>query len=480
VIRRRLVALILAVVALVTAISGVLIVTTLRSRLLDSLDRELATRSSAVAPERGHGGGGDGGGGDGGGGDGGGGGGRPRPPREGAERSPFEVRRYAFVEIDASGAVVSSVTSGPEDDPDPLPDVAGLRAPAGPVTVGSMAGGDQQFRVILDRQGDGSTLVTGLSLEDVDRSVKTAREIVVLAGVFAVALAGAIVWLTVRRSLRPIDQMVVTAERIAAGDLAERAPVPQPATEIGHLGTALNLMLDRIEAAVDAKTASEARTRRFAADASHELRTPLTSIRGYAELYRRGARSDDDVARAMTRIEHEAVRMGDLVEDLLLLTRLDQGRPLEQEPVDVTAVVLDAVAAARVVDPERAIEVDVHQDPVVVTGDAHRLRQVVDNLLANVRDHTPPGTSTTVQLSIDGGLARLNVADDGPGMDAEAMTLAFERFWQAGGDTAKSGAGLGLAIVSEIVAAHGGGISLDTRPGAGATFTVTLPRHNGL
>jgi two-component system OmpR family sensor kinase len=276
--------------------------------------------------------------------------------------------------------------------------------------------------------------------------------------------------------------MIVSAERIAAGELSERAPVPQPASEVGHLGTALNVMLDRIEEAVDAKTASEARTRRFAADASHELRTPLTSIRGYAELYRQGARSPEEVALAMGRIEHEAVRMGDLVGDLLLLARLDQGRPLEREEVDLTGLVLDAVAAAKAVEPDRPVQVDVGEEPVTVLGDPHRLRQVVDNLVANVRDHTGPDTTISVRLGLAAGgrRATLVVADDGPGMNGEEASRAFDRFWQAGGDgqlatSGQRGTGLGLSIVSEIVAAHGGDIRLDTSPGAGATFTITLP-----
>ena len=299
-----------------------------------------------------------------------------------------------------------------------------------------------------------------------------------MACLLAIAATGAVVWLTVRRTLHPIDQMIGTAERIAEGKLSERAPVPQPASEVGHLGTALNLMLDRIETAVDAKTQSEARTRRFAADASHELRTPLTSIRGYAELYRQGARSPDEVALAMTRIEHEAVRMGGLVEDLLLLARLDQRRPLEREPVDLTLLVLDAVAAARASDPSREIRVDLGEEPVEVPGDPGRLRQVVDNLLANVREHTPAGTTTTVSLASHRcATATVVVADDGPGMTADDAAHAFDRFWQAGGDGTGGhhGTGLGLAIVAEIVAAHGGRVDLRTSPGQGAAFTVHLP-----
>jgi two-component system OmpR family sensor kinase len=277
----------------------------------------------------------------------------------------------------------------------------------------------------------------------------------------------------VRRGLRPIDEIIGTAERIADGDLSERAPAPKRADEVGHLGTALNTMLDRIEEAVAGKTQSEARTRRFAADASHELRTPLTSIRGYAELYRQGARSPEEVERAMARIEREAVRMGVLVEDLLLLARLDQGRPLERAPVDLTALVLDSATAARAIEPDRPFQVDVGERPVVVTGDGNRLRQVVDNLLTNVREHTAAGTSVTVALTVGDATATLVVADEGPGMTNEAAARVFDRFWQA--EPTSRGTGLGLSIVAEIVAAHGGTIDLATAPGEGARFTVVLP-----
>ena len=479
-IRRRLVAAIVLVVAVVTGAAGVLIVVALEHRLIDGVDEELASRTNAVSPPPGSnlgrrppptpGGGGPGGGPGGPGGGGGGG---------GPERSPFDVRRYAFVTMDAAGTIVSSVATGPGDDPDPLPNVAGLKAPSGPVTVGSVGDGDLRYRVVMIPQPDGGALAAGISLSDVDQAVETAREVVIAASLLALAATGGVVWFTVRRRLRPIDQMIATAEKIADGELSERTPVPHPSSEVGHLGTALNVMLDRIEEAVDAKSASEARTRRFAADASHELRTPLTSIRGYAELYRAGARSPEEVERAMKRIEHEAVRMGGLVEDLLLLARLDQGRPLEREPVDLTAVVLDAVAGAGAIEPDRAIAVELGDEPVEVRGDLHRLRQVVDNLLTNAREHTPAGTPVSVALSADRGTgtATVVVADQGPGMTADDAAHAFDRFWQAGGDRGPSakGTGLGLSIVSEIVNAHGGGIRLDTEPGKGASFTVTLP-----
>jgi two-component system OmpR family sensor kinase len=458
VIRRRLVAVILAVVAAVTGGAGVLIVVTLERRLVADVDQELASQATAVGPRQGFGR-------------------RLPPPPQQDEHSPFDVRRYAYVTLDASGKVLTSTPAGRGDEPDPLPDVAGMKAPAGPVTVGSVDGSDLQYRVVLTPMPDGGALAAAISLEDVDAAVRTATGTVVAACALAVVLAGAIVWLTVRRGLRPIDEMINTAERIAEGELSERAPVPKRASEVGDLGNALNTMLDRIEEAVEGKTASEARTRRFAADASHELRTPLTSIRGYAELYRQGARSPEDVERAMARIEREAVRMGDLVEDLLLLARLDQGRPLESSPLDLTALVLDAATAARAVEPDRPLRVDVGERPVVVTGDGNRIRQVIDNLLANVREHTPAATGVSVGLAADGATATLVVADDGPGMTAETAARVFDRFWQA--EPTSRGTGLGLAIVSEIVAAHGGTIDLVTAPGQGAAFTVVLPVDGG-
>ncbi len=452
-IRRRLVAVILAVVAAVTGGAGVLIVLTLERRLVADVDQELTTQATAVAPRQGFGR-------------------RPPPPPREDERSPFDVRRYAYVSLDSRGEITSSTPAGRGDDPDPLPDVSGLKAPAGPLTVGAVEGG-LQYRVVLTPMPDGGALAAAISLKDVDAAVRTATGTVGLACALAVVLAGGIVWLTVRRGLRPIDEMIGAAERIADGDLSERAPVPKRADEVGHLGNALNTMLDRIEEAVADKTASEARTRRFAADASHELRTPLTSIRGYAELYRHGARSPEDVERAMARIEREAVRMGVLVEDLLLLARLDQGRPLEAAPVDLTALVLDAATAARAVEPDRPFHVDVGERPVIVTGDGNRLRQVVDNLLTNVREHTSPATDVTLTLVADDATATVVVADDGPGMTAEAAAQVFDRFWQA--EPTHRGTGLGLSIVSEIVAAHGGTIDLATAPGEGARFTVVLP-----
>jgi two-component system OmpR family sensor kinase len=248
-------------------------------------------------------------------------------------------------------------------------------------------------------------------------------------------------------------------------------------TEIGRLGIALNSMLAQIEAAFEERRASESRLRRFVADASHELRTPLTSIRGYAELFRRGASSrPEDLEKSMRRIEVEASRMGVLVDDLLLLARLDQGRPLERAPVDLSVVAGDAVESARAVEPDRPIDVALSR-PALVEGDEGKLRQVVDNLLDNVRVHTSPRTPVHVKVERSGSEVVLSVVDEGAGLSPEAAGRVFERFYR--GDPARSrvtgGAGLGLSIVAAIVEAHGGRVGVSSPEGAGAAFEVRLP-----
>ena len=281
----------------------------------------------------------------------------------------------------------------------------------------------------------------------------------------------------VRVGLRPLDEIEATAGAIANGDLSQRVRRAEQRTEVGRLGLALNAMLGQIETAFAAKDASEGRLRRFLADASHELRSPLTSIRGYAELFRRGASErPDDLAKVLLRIEDESSRMGILVDDLLLLARLDQGRPLEREAIDLTLVADDAVDAARAVEPDRDIELDA-PDTLVVDGDAQRLRQVFDNLLANVRTHTPRGAPAGVRLSASGDTAVIEVADSGPGIPDAAREQLFNRFFRA--DPARSrdhgGAGLGLSIVAAIVEAHGGTVVAGDREPSGAVFRVELP-----
>jgi len=268
-----------------------------------------------------------------------------------------------------------------------------------------------------------------------------------------------------------------TAGAIAAGDLTRRVEPADSKSEIGRLGLALNGMLSQIESAFAERTASNGRLRRFVADASHELRTPLTSIRGYSEMLRRGAaESPEDAELARRRIEEESIRMTGLVDDMLVLARLDQGRPLEQEPVDLQAIATDAAADARVVAPQREINLT-SAGTVVVNGDDTRLRQVLGNLVRNAIVHTPPQTSIDISLSTQDSVARLSVADHGPGLSAEEIDRIFEPFYRADPSRSRDsgGAGLGLSIVSAVVTAHGGQVKVRETDGGGATFEVDLP-----
>ncbi len=271
--------------------------------------------------------------------------------------------------------------------------------------------------------------------------------------------------------------MAHTAARIAGGDLAQRVDDDDARTETGRLGLALNGMLDRLETAFREREASERRLRQFLADASHELRTPLVSIRGYAELFRMGAaRKPAEVDKAMRRIEEESTRMGSLVDDMLALARLDEVASVAHDDVDLAGLARDAVDDARAAAPDRAITAAA-DGPVIVRGDADRLRQVLANLLGNALAHTPAGSAVEVSVRGGGEAARLEVRDHGPGLPAEDPATLFERFWRAEGgrERGKSGAGLGLAIVAAIAEGHGGGVTAANAPGGGASFVVTLP-----
>ena len=332
------------------------------------------------------------------------------------------------------------------------------------------------WRALATTLQSGGTLVVAVPLTETTATLRRLLGVELVASAIVLAAVTALALWLVRLGLRPLDDMASTADEIAAGDLSQRVRPAGPRTEVGRLGMALNGMLSQIEAAFEQRRASEARLRRFVADASHELRTPLTSIRGYAELFRRGADSrPEDLARSMAAIETEAVRMGVLVDDLLLLARLDQGRPLEREPVNLADVAAQAVEAARAIEPERRVALEVDGD-VALAGDGGRLRQVLDNLLENARVHAPPDTTTTVRLARVGDEVELTVADDGPGLSPDARARAFERFYRD--DDARSrdtgGAGLGLAIVAAIVAAHGGTVAVDD-DGGGASITARLP-----
>ncbi|MDT5013591.1 MAG: two-component system, OmpR family, sensor kinase, partial [Mycobacterium sp.] len=345
-----------------------------------------------------------------------------------------------------------------------------------------------RYRVVARYSRTGKTIVSGLPMASVDNTLLSVGVIFAIVAGTALLAAIAVGIVIIRRQLAPVSRVSAAALQVANLDL-ERGDVrlapmvavdPAAAhTEVGQLATAVNRMLERISAALAVRHASEMRVRQFVADASHELRTPLTAIRGYTELAQR--RRDDvpaEVAHAMGRVESEAVRMTHLVEDLLLLARLDTGRPLERDPVDLSQLVIDAVADAHVAGPDHQWSLDLPDEPVIVTGDGPRLQQVLVNLLANARTHTPAGTSVKTSLAGDGnGAAVLTVTDNGPGIPDSLRPEIFERF--ARGDTSRSrregSTGLGLAIVSAVIKAHHGTIDVHSTPGDTA-FVVHLPR----
>ncbi|GAB2988029.1 HAMP domain-containing histidine kinase [Amycolatopsis acidiphila] len=353
-----------------------------------------------------------------------------------------------------------------------------------PRTV-SLSGGE--YRVLAISTDDGVELF-GLPMDQANTTLVTVGSI--LGGVAAAAVlgAGVVGAFVVRRTLRPLDRVAAAASKVTElpldrGDVALSVRVPvtdtDPTTEVGQVGYALNRMLGHIDNALDARKASETRVRQFVADASHELRTPLAAIRGYAELTRRSnGRVPPDVAHAMNRVESEAARMSTLVDDLLLLARLDAGRPLERSEVDLSRLVADAVGDAHIAGPQHRWRLELPGEPVVVPGDAQRLHQVLANLLANGRTHTPPGTTVTTRLAVAAdGSAVLTVTDNGPGIAPELLPNVFERF--ARGDSSRSRAagstGLGMAIAAAVVSAHHGQVHVRSRPGR-TEFEVRLPR----
>ncbi len=344
--------------------------------------------------------------------------------------------------------------------------------------------GGPQFRVLVTVEPDGDRLVLGQPL---DATTATLHQLflvelaVTLAALVAATAVG--VWL-VTVGLRPLRRVEETAEAIAEGELERRVPGESERTEVGRLARVLNVMLGRIQQAFAQRDATEARLRaseermrQFVADASHELRTPLSAVSAYAELYQRaGETHPEDLARIMGGIQGESARMGRLVEDLLLLARLDEGLPLRHEPVEMVALCAEAVAAARAVGPGWPVGLQA-SEPVEVVGDAGRLRQVLDNLLANVRAHTPEGTPATVGVHLEGDWVGLEVADEGPGIPDDALERLFERFYRADPSRARrsGGSGLGLSIVAAIVAGHGGRVAAANRRGGGVSITVRLP-----
>jgi two-component system OmpR family sensor kinase len=338
------------------------------------------------------------------------------------------------------------------------------------LTVPAVAGGSNyRVRASIEGNEPGFVLLIAAPLGSVESTLHRLLlvELLVTAVVLA-GIAGLGLWV-VRLGLRPLSEIEETAAAITAGDLSHRVEVANERTEVGRVGAALNAMLERIEA-------SDQRLRRFVADASHELRTPLSAVRAYAELFGRGAETrPEDLARSMSGINREAERMSVLVDDLLLLARLDEGRPLEQERVQLDEIVGEAVDTAHAVDPARSI--GLASAPVAVVGDRDRLRQIVDNLLANVREHTPPEAPALVTVGRDNGRAVIEVEDSGPGMAADDLEHVFERFYRSDPSRARAsgGVGLGLSIVEAVARAHGGTVSARSAAEHGAVFRIELP-----
>jgi two-component system OmpR family sensor kinase len=382
---------------------------------------------------------------------------------------------------DGAGNVLNAIqfTYSQDGEPTPvLPDP--LPTPSQGTSVifhaDSTAGGPG-FRVLAETvPSGGQLLIAAIPLTETQQTLTQLLTIEVVVSLVVLGALAAAAWWLIKRDLRPLEDMAVTADAIAAGDLSRRVEPAEPRTEVGRLGLSLNTMLGRIEEAFAEQARTEEKLRRFLADASHELRTPLTSIRGYSEMFERAKDDPEDLELAMRRIEDESRRMGVMVEELLVLARLGEGRQPERLPVDLARVVEDAVNDARAAAPARDIVVE-SVATAEVLGDDHQLRQVVANLLGNALRHTPAEAQIRIRLTAGDGHAALAVADDGPGLPPDAAAKVFEPFFRADESRAREtgGAGLGLAIVAAIVQAHSGEVQLDTTPGAGATFTVTLP-----
>jgi two-component system OmpR family sensor kinase len=316
------------------------------------------------------------------------------------------------------------------------------------------------------------------SMTGVDQTAKRLRFIFIFIGLIALLFIAIASRIVIKVGLRPLAAVEQTAEKIAGGDLSARLPDAKPDTEVGRLVTSLNMMLSRIEESFAARTESENKLRRFVADASHELRTPLTAIRGFAELHRQGAvKGEAATSELVGRIENESVRMGALVEDLLTLARLDQAREISNVPVDLAHLVSEAVESARAAGPDHPITIDL-PDEAFVLGDAHKIHQVVSNLLANARIHTPAGTPIAVSIETNDEGTTISIADSGPGLSEADQARIFERFYRADPSRNRAkeeGSGLGLSIVDAVMQAHGGRVGVTSVLGEGATFTVFFP-----
>jgi len=484
--RRRLVVTVLALLlgtALALALTSTL---ALRSALIGQLDTQLAAASSRgwEGPE--------------GGGDRGNDGVRALPSPDDGPRGEAEPPPFLEVAGQRTGTLGMFVVDGTVQAAGYLDDDATLRtldtaqqaallgvpADGEPRTVGVPDLGD--YRVVGVTQASGQVLYTGLSMAEARATEAAYLAIEAVVVVLCLLVAGAVAALVVRRSLRPLDRMAATATRVSEMPLHRgEVTIPErlapedtdPRTEVGQVGAALNRMLGNVESALVARHASETQVRQFVADASHELRTPLASIRGYAELVRRSPEEvPESTRRAVERVESEATRMSALVEDLLLLARLDAGRPLAREEVDLAALAVDALTDAHVAGRDHRWRLDVPEEGAVVVGDAARLHQVLANLLGNARVHTPPGTTVDLRVLPEPTGVRLEVHDDGPGIPADLAPVLFQRFTRGDGarNRAAGSTGLGLAIADAVVSAHHGTLTVTSTPGS-TTFAAWLP-----
>ena len=458
-IRLRLVAILVAAIVFTTLVFGALVLGTVRTILVDRIDDQLRANGrlaqqtfNAPSIQR-----------------------RSVIPSDYVVVVSFAGQRDTVVRSQMSTAAGQPVLDGIGIEP--------ARPPGQPYSVAG-TDGKLPWRVVtypVDPTLGGGTVSVALPFDADETATQLAGRVVVI-GLTVAAMAAALGAWAVTRSLRPLREVETTAAAIAAGDFSRRMPEDGQDTEVGRLTRALNGMLAHIESAIRSREESRDRMRQFVADASHELRTPLAAIRGYAELHRQGAVPPDEVPATFARVEGEARRLGTLVEDLLALARLDEHRPMRKDPVDLGVLAIDTAASIHALDPGRAVRVGDGAggplQPVVVTGDGDRLRQVLANLAGNAVQHTPGGTPVEIAVSGGDGWAQIDVVDHGPGIPVEDRARVFERFARLDASRTRGrggGAGLGLSIVASVVDAHGGEVEVLETPGGGATFRVRLP-----
>ena len=411
----------------------------------------------------------------------------PHSTQSPAAHTPFQriPTATSVTLLDAKGVITAGL--GGDLNAAPVTDYLAGITPAEAATHNGQAftikadGVDFRAVALVLPNGQG-TVVAAQSLGSLENTVGKLGFFFLLIGLLLLTLIALASRFVIKVGMQPLEDVEVTAEQIAAGDLSARMPEANPHTEVGRLVTSLNSMLARIETAFEARAESENKLRRFVADASHELRTPITAIRGFSELYRQGAVTGEDSTRELLgRIEGESKRMGELVEDLLLLARLDQAREMAQKPVNLTEVVESAVASAKAAGPNHPVRFHESGEEHFALGDEVRIHQVVANLLANARAHTPVGTEIDVSISNDADGIRISVADNGPGLSTEDQKKIFERFYRADPSRVRvdgEGSGLGLSIVDAVMSAHGGTVTVQSELGKGATFTLFFPLVN--